>query len=267
MKKNHFNVWAFILSVIIGSIVVIGFTWIAAMYSDGFLFQILAMMCGFVLTGVIIGLISKGYTIIEPGLGAIFIAFITYVVLSMLQGQSLTDSFISMNDPDWLLILLNSIILTFLGSWLGEMLQHGEVKSEETTTPNLIWSWVLAGALMGVTLTILFAIIIVLIIGLQPAIFYVPFIVATLLAGYLNGRKSPGRTVREATISGYLIAVILFDTVRLSLYVEYEIPMELIIGGLAVGLILSYIGGVLGEKAQTKSENKKIELESIQQQL
>ena len=243
--NSGFNVKALFISILVGSILVIFFSWASGSRFDTSLFPVLAMLSGFIITGFIIGIISKGVTILEPGLGSIIVAAVTYFVIPSLNIRGFTDI---NQDSDWIIILLNSAMLTFLGAWLGEMFQHGEVKKEENAT-SFNWGWVFAGTVFGVVIGIVIAIITYLIVGDKPIYFIIPFFIGLFFTGLMVGLKSPGITVKEAGLSGFLTITILTSIVRLTLVTEIEYVFIFL--GLIIGYLVAMLGGIAGEKLQS----------------
>lgn len=249
--SSGFNVKALLVSIIVGTIVVLLFSWASGSQFDKSLFPVLAMLSGFIITGFIIGIITKGITIIEPGLGSIIVASITYFVLPSLQINGFNDI---TQDSDWIIILMNGVVLTFLGAWLGEMFQHGEIQKEDDKSISFNWGWVFAGTIFGILTCIIIAVIVNLIVGDEPSYFIIPFFVGLFFTGLMVGLKSPGITINEAGLSGFLTITILTSIVRLTLVTEIE--FEYIILALVLGYIVAMLGGFAGEKMQSRKEKK-----------
>jgi hypothetical protein len=249
--SSGFNVKALLVSILVGTIVVLLFSWASGSQFDTSLFPVLAMLSGFIITGFIIGIITKGITIIEPGLGSIIVASITYFVLPSLQIEGFKE--IS-QDTDWIIILMNGVVLTFIGAWLGEMFQHGDLVKDDSKSLSFNWSWVFAGTVFGVSVSIIIAIIIDFIFGHNPFYFMIPFFVNLFFTGIMVGLKSPGVTIKEAGLSGFLTITILISIVRLTLVTEIE--FEYIILGLILGYVVAMLGGFAGEKIQSRKEKK-----------
>ncbi len=249
--NNSFNVGALILSIIVGIIVVVGFAYITGDLYAAPLFPVTALLAGFIITGFTIGIISKGVTLIEPGLGSILVAAISFLII---PGFGLSG-FMDLTDSDWILILLNAVILTFVGAWLGEMFQHGLIDHSKDAFPHLYWGWILAGTVFGVTLTIVLVNLLTLIFGANPSMFYIPYFISLLFVGIVIGWYSPGITIKEAGIAGFLIMTFEFDIVKLTLFTDY-IGLDFLIGGLALGFVVTLIGGWLGERLQKVRERK-----------
>ncbi|MCL5990576.1 MAG: hypothetical protein M1419_00540, partial [Bacteroidetes bacterium] len=155
-------------------------------------------------------------------------------------------------DSDWIIILMNGVVLTFLGAWLGEMFQHGEIQMEENKSISFNWSWVFAGTVFGFLVSIIIAVIVNLIVGDEPFYFIIPFFVGLFFTGIMVGLKSPGITIKEAGLSGFITITILTSVVRLTLVTEIE--FEYIFLGLVLGYIVAMLGGIVGEKMQSRKE-------------
>lgn len=250
---NRFNFLAFFLAIILGTILVNLFGWLMGLIFHYPLVPILSMFTGYLITGFLVGIISKEITILEPGLGAILVSVISYFILSNID----IVGFSEMWDTDWLLVSINAIVLTFIGSWIGEMFQHGAIKKERSTIPSIDWGWIIAGSIFGLIISFLIIIILLFILGPNPEQFYIPFFAGLIITGLISGWMSPGVTIKEAGIAGFLSITIIFDIVRLTLYLDNEMPFWHIVGGLIIGFILTYIGGFIGEKIQSAREKKK----------
>jgi hypothetical protein len=246
--KSKFNFSAFGASVIVGCIIVILFSWMSGRSFATALFPTMAMLSGFIITGFIIGIITKGVTILEPGLGAIVVALISYLVIPTIN----IKGFHGVWNSDWLIIMMNSIVLTFVGAWLGEKFQYGFVENSESTSPNIDWGWIIAGTFTGVTVTLILVNLLDLILGHNPTLFALPYFLAIFATGLVVGWKSPGITIKEAGLAGFLIITIDFDIIRLTLINETEIQLLYIIGGLVIGFIAAWLGGWVGEKIQNR---------------
>ena len=149
--KSKFHIGALIFSVIIGFGIVMLFSRVSGGQYQTPLFPILALLSGFIITGFSIGITTKGVTILEPGLGSIVVAVLTYLVLPLLN----LKGFQGIWHSDWLLIFMNAIILTFIGSWLGEKFQHGVVDSSNNNTISIDWGWIVAGTMVGLTVSLI----------------------------------------------------------------------------------------------------------------
>jgi hypothetical protein len=216
------------------------------MYYEEPLFPILSMISGFAATGFIIGIISKDVTIAEPGLGSILVAGISYFVITSLD----LPGFEILTDTDWLIVLLNSVIFTFIGAWLGEKLQHGDLAAAAADS-KIDGGWIVAGALLSVFISLILLNISVMIFGPTPSKFFIPFFIAMLVSGFFNALRSPGKTIIESAIAGIIAFTVLIDIIRVAVAEGDDVPIEIIAGGIAAALIFSYIGGYIGEEVQS----------------
>lgn len=236
------------LSVIVGFIFIAGLAMLSSVFFATALFPTYAMIAGYILTGIVIGYFSKDVTIIEPGLGAIVASFAAAFFISSFELRGLSGLWTS----DWILISMNGVILTFAGAWVGEMFQSGEVVSKATAASKFEWEWIIAGTIVGVLLSLLLVSILVLFLGYKESNYLIPLLIALLGTGYVVGYKSPGVTIVESGLAGFLTITININIVRLTLISESEIDAFSIIGALVVGYLVSLLGGYIGEKVQAK---------------
>ena len=250
--KTKLNYGALLLSIILGSVIVILFSWVSGRLYATALFPVMALLSGFIISGFVIGIMTKEITIIEPGIGSIIVAIITYLIMPTFNLRGFEDVW----KTDWLLIYMNAIVLTFIGSWLGEKFQHGDFDSKSTTSPTIDWGWIVAGTIAGLTVTLIMVNLLDLVLGPNPNRFIVPYFISLLLTGLIIGWKSPGVTIKEAGIAGFLTITVVFDIVRVTLITTTEIGITYIIIGLILGFVVSLIGGYIGEKIQASAESK-----------
>lgn len=243
---TKFSVSTLLLSIIVGFVFVVGLSLISSIFFATALFPIYAMLSGFIITGIFIGYFSKDVTIVEPGIGAIVASIASALVISSFGLRGLSALWVS----DWVIICMNGIILTFIGAWVGEMFQFGKVKQEDTTTPTVDWNWIIVGTIVGVLFSLLLVSILVLVFGYHESRYIIPFFISLLITGYVVGYKSPGVTIKEAGIAGFLTITIDLNIVRLTLVSETELGAGFILIGLVLGFITALIGGVIGEKVQ-----------------
>jgi hypothetical protein len=123
----------------------------------------------------------------------------------------------------------------------------GDKESSLPASRDLLWAWVGIGVGLGV----------VLLGTLVPVVRSetprpdVALLIAMLtftLVGILVGYHSPGETIREAAIAGALLVVLSF----LSIGIGFELPVTApaAAGALIGGLVLSAVGGWVGEVLQ-----------------
>ncbi|MCX6146407.1 MAG: hypothetical protein NTW25_04040 [Candidatus Kapabacteria bacterium] len=251
-----FSILSFIQTIVFGMVLIIGFALLIGNNYAVPTLPIIAMVSGFIICGILVGMLSKGITILEPGVGAIVISICVYFLFPELG----IKAFISLSHADWLLILLNSTILTFAGAWLGEKLQNGIVGSDEIQENSKIdWSWVFAGSILGITTSLLFVNLegLDMIYGFfafDPDIYYIPYFIVLFGVGVIVGWMSPGVTIVESAIAGFITLNYNMTIVHLTLY-SFS-PFYIIIG-LLLGLTVTYFGGWVGEIIQSKREAKK----------
>ncbi|MBM2815772.1 MAG: hypothetical protein HW421_2534 [Ignavibacteria bacterium] len=244
MSKT-FSIKTLFISIITGIILVVLFSWAAGTRFDTALYPVLALLTGFIVSGFMVGYISKGVTVIEPGLGAIIVACVSFFIIDAMGIKGFAAI---TQDSDWFIIMMNGVILTFVGAWLGEKFQDDRTQGDIKQVLDL--SWIMAGTLFAVVLSIIIGIVVNFIFGNEPLYFIIPFFVALYFSGLLSGMKSAGVTTKEAGIAGFLTITIIFTIVRVTLVSEIEI--EYIIGGLVLGYVTSLIGGWSGERIQRK---------------
>ncbi|MBM2813373.1 MAG: hypothetical protein HW421_135 [Ignavibacteria bacterium] len=248
--KKKFNFISLILSIPVGLVLVVSFSWASGNQFQTPFFPILALLSGFIITGAVIGIISKEVTILEPGIGSILVAIISYFIITSLGLNSLNSIYTS----QWVIILMNAVVLTFIGAWLGEKLQHGIIDPKKSVMPTFDWSWVLAGTLLGLTSSIVLINLLTMAMGLNPTLFYIPYFLTLLITGIIIGWMSPGVTVIEAGLAGFLTITIGMDILMLTLMQGKEIELTYIILFLVTGFVVTIIGGFLGEKVQSSKE-------------
>lgn len=234
------------LSVIVSFIFIVGLGLLSSIFFATALIPSYAMIAAYILTGIIIGYYSKDVTIVEPGLGAIVASVAASLLISSFELRGLSGLWAS----DWVLIAMNGVILTFVGAWVGEMFQAGEVDNKGTAASKFEWEWILAGAVVGVVLSLLLVSILVLFLGYVESNYLIPFIISLFATGYIVGIKSPGVTIVESGLAGFLTITINVNIIRLTLMTETEIGAFNIIGALIVGYLVALLGGFVGEKVQ-----------------
>lgn len=251
--KNKLNYQSLFLSVLVGLVIILIFAYISgSQYATG-LFPEMALLAGFLVSGFIIGITSKGVTIIEPGLGSVIVAVLSYFLIPLFQ----IDTFSHIWQSDWVLIYLNGITLSFVGAWLGEMMQHGDL-NENIENGSFRRGWIVAGLITGVTVGVLIVNVMNAVWGDDPVDFIIPFFISLFITGFVIGWKSSGTTIKEAGISSVLTGIVIFDITRLTLITEEEIGVWYIILGLLLGAFVSLLGAWLGERLQGKRDEKKV---------
>ncbi|MFA5834283.1 MAG: hypothetical protein WDA22_12480 [Bacteroidota bacterium] len=208
-------------------------------------------LLGFVVMGIIIGYKSEGYTLKEPAIGGFLTLAITGFTLSSVFNYSF-----SMSEMIGAPIL--GLILGLIGGWVGEQIQitpEELVKELEADKKGgLQWGWIIAGTVIAFIFNAFFVIggFALLKFGMGGIVMALG--ASFLFAGLLVGYFSPGVTIMEAGVSGVLSVILN----ALFLYSFSLLMMEesvYVLEGLAVGFVLSLIGGWLGEKLQAFMEN------------
>lgn len=253
-NNNQFDMKSFAYTIIIGLMLNVIFLLLVGNKYDNFLLPSLGMMSLFMITGAIVGIKSQDITILEPGLGSIFVSIIIFILIPILD----LSSFDALVESDWMIIMMNNIILTFVGAWLGEVLFAGfngqELHSIEITNSNkhISWNWVLAGTVLGIILSMIVVNIFGLILNMNFYILISIICITFVLIGVIIGRLSPGVTITESGIAGFLVMIVDINLFRAT---HDVIPIEFIIGSLLGAFVMTYLGGYFGEKLQTNSQS------------
>lgn len=245
--SQKFSLPTLFLSILVGFLFIVCLSLISSVFFATALMPSYAMLAGYILTGITIGYYSKGVTIVEPGLGAIVASAVSAFVISSFDLKGLSQLWTS----DWILLSMNGVILTFVGAWVGEMFQSGKIKKEESSGSSFEWDWIIIGAIIGVTFSLLLVSIFTLFLGYQQTNYIIPFFISLFATGYVVGFKSPGVTIKEAGLAGFLTIVMDINIIRFTLLTETEIGSSVILLGLVLGFITALIGGFVGEKVQS----------------
>ena len=253
MEKS-FDVKAVFVAVIVGVLLVLG---IMLTTGDKYATPVLpfmAMLAGFIVTGLIVGFMSKGETISEPGLASIVVGLIVYFVVPTFNLHcfiSLTGKTVSIN---LLLVVLNGIILTFIGAWVGEKLQ-GTYENNQSSGTSLEWGYIIAGTVLGITISMLFANLIILIADASLSYLIFALLLGLGVTGFIIGLRSPGVTINEAIIAGIITVVLNLDIFKMSLDLNTDfLGKKWILLMVVLGTGVSFLGGFIGEKVQGNHE-------------
>ena len=228
-------------SLVIGLIAVFGLGWMSGSTFAALPFPVLSLLSGYILSGMVAGLLSKGETISEPVISSVIVSLALYFFLPGLNLQG----FAEIHPENILLIGLNGIMLSFAGAWAGEMLQGTMESASEAQ--HLEWGWVLAGTILGVMVSILVSTLLIIFLGFVFTPLMIAFVIGLFITGFLIGYRSAGVTIMEAALAGLFTLVINVDILTLALVPPGfdEIMIALILGGM-----LSMIGAWIGEKVQ-----------------
>ena len=143
--NSKFSFKTLIVSAIVGIIIVLSFSWLSGSRFDEAHYPVIALLAGFVVTGFVVGIISEGITILEPGLGSIIVAIVSYFAISTCKIKGFAEF---TQCSDWVILMMNGIVLTFVGAWLGEKFQSDKPVSDNQK-PILDVSWIIAGTVFG----------------------------------------------------------------------------------------------------------------------
>lgn len=257
LNNNQFDIKSFTFTIIIGLVLNLIFLLLVGNKYEDFLLPSLGMMSIFMITGAIVGIKSQDITILEPGLGSIFVSIIIFIVIPILD----LSAFDTLAESDWMIIMLNNIILTFIGAWLGEVLFAGlngqELHNIEITNSNkhISWNWVLAGTVLGIILSMIVVNVFGLILNMNFYFLISIICITFIMIGIIIGRLSPGVTIIESGIAGFLVMIIDINLFRAT---HDVIPIEFIIGALSGAFVMTYLGGYVGEKLQTTSQKNNL---------
>lgn len=202
----------------------------------------IALLCGFVITGIVEGILSKGVTILEPAIGAVLVGVVLFIVLPMMNVQGFRD----LTSAILLVALMNGVVLSALGGWVGEKLQ-GTLDDDIPDEHPMDWGWVLCGAALGTTITMLVSSSLIVVLGYHLFNQFIAFFSGLFIAGFLIGLRSPGLAIKEAGFAGFLAVVLNVDIISIALGM---LPIETILSGIVLGIFFTLIGSWVGEKIQ-----------------
>lgn len=260
---GNFDFKSFFYTTIFSLLLSVVFLMLVGVIGENPFLPILATLTIFMLVGVVVAYFSDGVTIIEPGLGAIFSSLVLYILMPLIRSESLAG----VSESDWLIVMMNNIVVTFIGAWLGEKLYLGykgqeleDFQSDSDKSETIAWTWVLAGTALGLMLSMIIISIFGMILNSTNFTLLLIIGVAFFVNGLVVGRFSPGVTMLEAGISGFLVMTLILNIFRA---VSGEIPILYILMVLIGAFILTFVGAYVGEKLQEKlQENSNNDLEN-----
>lgn len=241
-----FNVTTFVVSIIVGCAFVILLAFISGSFFAAPRLPILAILSGFIIAGIAAGATSRQVTILEPGIGGVIVGIASFFLIQLLN----LKAFLDLSSADLTLVMLNGIILTFVGAWIGEKLQS-DISADQPMEKKIEWGWILCGMIIGVTISMLLASTLVVLLGVSLTILFICFLVGLLITGFLVGWRSHGVTIIEAALAGFLTVIVDIDIIVLTLVPIGRKTMGL---GILIGMIVTMIGGFIGEKIQGKKQ-------------
>jgi hypothetical protein len=255
MEKKVFNLqWKWILiGIFFGLILTVISVDLTASSYPGTIIPAFMVSAGFLIMGLLVGYFSPGVTIKEASISGVLLIVLLVVLALILSWLG--------NIPTYYIIVAFVIgfLFSLLGGWMGEVLQGDKSKSK---VAGLQWQWIIVGVVLG------FVVSNYLFLILSPKFTERTIIyslgIGFILTGIIVGLKSPGVTIIEAAIAGAITAILdyLFliflsaQNIPVYAFSELTISFTPILLVFVVGLILSLIGGWIGEVIQGRSETK-----------
>ena len=211
--------------------------------------QALVLLAGFVATGAIVGFASPGVTIREASVAGGLVALLMIILLyatGAALGQDLMRN---------ILLLVLGFGLSWIGAWVGEKLQGSEGHDEAETKrlfTDVSAKWVIVGVILGFALNVLSVFIITPIFNVSLDVAFGAFLFSLAVTGFIVAYKSPGITLKEPAIAGFL--AVLLDWSFLEFMLELHVSGGYLAFGLILGFCLNLFGAWLGEKYQMAME-------------
>ncbi|MCS6808805.1 MAG: hypothetical protein RML40_09025 [Bacteroidota bacterium] len=243
---QRIDVQSALISAFVGSVLTLFLAYISGSSFSALPFPIIAILSGFVVTGIVEGLLSRGVTILEPAIGAILVSIVLFIVLPLMNIRGFQD----LNYTILTIMLINGIILSALGGWVGEKLQ-GTLDEDNSDSSPIDWGWVLCGAALATTITMLCASSLVVILGYHLSNHFIAFFLGLFVAGLIIGLRSPGIAITEAGMAGFIAVVINIDIVSLVLGM---LDVVTVVGGIVLGILTTFFGGWVGETLQASRQ-------------
>ena len=127
-----------IIGALVGLVIVGASYYIVEQTFHNIQIQILVMLVGCAVTGVVVGYFSPGVTIKEAAVGG------TIVVLAMCGFLYAVDADVAKNVGINVLLVVLGIPVSWIGGWAGENLQGSDVNlDKELKTDKIQWKWVI----------------------------------------------------------------------------------------------------------------------------
>lgn len=256
---------AIVGSFAVGLLFVVLLTWINGNAFGSPTFPLMAMMSAFVLSGVVYGYLSEGETVLEPAVAGVAVALSAFAIITALDLQCFSNLTFAAYTQLMVIAFLNGIVLTFAGAWAGEKLER--TYAGGTHTSPIEWGWLMAGVILGLAVSLLLTNVAIWIIGLaagpyaalQPGYGWVMLLILFLglqATGYLCAFRSPGITLTESGIAGFITIVFLMDVFLFTLGGTEILTLPRVFLVLAIGIVASLIGGYIGEVRQYEVETE-----------
>ncbi len=243
--------WKWVLVGVVVGVLIAGTSFLIVMPTfHSIPIQSLVLLSGFVVTGAIVGYASPGVTIREASVAGAMVALVT-VVLLYTTGEALGQDLLRN-----VLLLVFGFGLSWVGAWVGEKLQgseeHNEAESKELS--ELQAKWVIIGVILGFVLNVLCVFLVAPLFHVSINAALGAFLVSLAVTGFIVAYKSPGVTLKEPAIAGFL--AVLLDWSFLEFMLELHVEGGYLAFGLILGFCLNLFGAWLGEKYQLSSGTK-----------
>ena len=220
--------------------------------------QALVLLSGFVVTGAIVGYASPGVTIKEASVAGGLVALLM-IILLYATGQALGQDMLRN-----LLLLALGFGLSWIGAWVGEKLQGSETPEDEEIKrlfTDVQAKWVVVGVILGFALNVLGVFLVTPLFNTSLSVAFGAFLVSLAVTGFIVAYKSPGVTLKEPAIAGFL--AVLLDWSFLEFMIELHVSGGYLAFGLILGFCLNLFGAWLGEKYQMSMEAKQAQTVSV----
>lgn len=214
-------------------------------FHNPFIPALIGSLCS-VITGIIVGYKSPGVTIREAAIAGLILMILSLLVLYVGFGVKLSFGF-------GLFTLALGFFLALLGSWVGEQLQ-GTLSKSESQTAMVQWPWIAVGVVIGFLLNNFAVFLLFALFRYGVPQILTSLGLSFLVTGIIIGYKSPGVTIKEAAFAGIALVIVNF----LFIYLGFQtlLPIGHLVIGLIGGFLLSLLGGWIGEKLQSRAEQK-----------
>jgi hypothetical protein len=207
--------------------------------------QLLIISLGFISTGIIVGYFSPGRTVTEAAIagGILMVLTIGGIYFDFIKADSIGNVA--------LFSLIIGMPLTQLGGWVGEELQEGT-----DTTRKLQWRWIVVAVIFGYVLNNFSVFFVVSYPDFRFSTLRIFFAISFLVTGFVIGYRSPGVTIIEPAIAGFVILIFNYLFAKLGLDIDFlaELDMMDLIWIIVGAPVLALIGGWVGEKVQASME-------------
>jgi hypothetical protein len=135
---------------------------------------------------------------------------------------------------------------------MSEKDDKAKVSIDEESITHIEWFWVFGGTFMGILIVGSLVTISSFVFTANPAI---PMLIGGLsfiVTGMILGHFSPGHTIKETTIVGLLIPVIIIAIVNVKSIDSFMLNLTLVQGAIIVlgSMLLTQIGGWVGDELE-----------------